>query len=143
MGVCEMCGSDGALMRAVVEGTELHVCANCGKFGKVLQRPQSVKVEKIVKPEIVERIVGGFGTRIREARESQGLTQKEFALKLNEKESLIQKWESESQAPQVSTGRKLEKILKIRLVEADSEDAAQAQKKGSGPLTIGDLMKKK
>lgn len=143
MAVCDMCGKEGMLVPAIVEGTELRVCMSCKKFGKVLQRPQAVKKQTVVNDSPVESVVDSYAQLIREARERQGLTQKEFAQRLNEKESLVQKWEAASLVPPVATARKLEKLLKIRLVEVEKEGVAQAQKKSSGPLTIGDLMTKK
>lgn len=144
MGVCEMCGAEASLMSAMVEGTEMRVCAKCGKFGKVLSRPQRAPQRKVAAtPEVVESIVDDFAKRIRGARERSGKTQKEFAQMLNEKESVIQKLETGQLNPPIKLARKLERVLKITLVEELEDAPVKAGKKDSGPLTIGDILKVK
>ena len=141
MTVCEMCGRETQLFSTVVEGTELRVCATCGKIGKVLRKPVSRVVKHVQKaPENVEVVVSDFASRIRVARESSGTTQKDFARFLNEKESIVQKLESGSFPPPISMAKKLEKLLKIKLVEIEEEESMGSPKKASGPLTIGDII---
>lgn len=145
MTVCEMCGKSGPLFTAMVEGTQLKVCENCGKFGRVIARPVVVQKKSSAQntPELVEELVEDYAKLIHEARERQSLTQKDFALKLNEKESAVQKWESGAMAPNIETAKKLEKILKVKLVVKEAPETAVLEKKASGPLTIGDLLIKK
>ncbi len=143
MTVCELCGKETELFRAKVEGSELNVCAACGKYGKMLQKPvmhaaKSSQVQKAVEPS--EVVVSDYAQRIRSAREKSGMTQKEFALKLNEKESMIHKLESDLFVPPIDLAKKLERSLKIKLVEIEEEEKAEAAKKTSGPLTIGDII---
>ncbi len=143
MTVCELCGKAAPLFRAMVEGSELNVCAACGKYGKMLQRPvmrvaQKAPVQKA--PEPSEVVVSDYAQRIRSAREKSGMTQKEFALKLNEKESIIQKVENGLFVPPIDMAKKLERLLRIKLVEVEQEEEVSAGKKGSGPLTIGDII---
>ena len=33
-----MCGCDKELYKAIIEGTELQVCRECGKYGKILSK---------------------------------------------------------------------------------------------------------
>jgi putative transcription factor len=128
----------------MVEGTQLKVCENCGKFGRIVAKPQIVQKKVVQKtPELVEELVEDFAKVVREARERQGLTQKDFALKLNEKESAVQKWESGSMPPSIDTAKKLEKLLKVKLVVKEAPETAVLEKNASGPLTIGDLLIKK
>lgn len=144
MTVCEMCGKAGPLYTAMVEGTQLKVCEGCGKFGRVIARPVVVQKKVSQKtPELVEELVEDFAKIIREARERQGVTQKDFALKLNEKESAVQKWESGAMSPSIDTAKKLEKLLKVKLVVKEAPETAVLEKNASGPLTIGDLLIKK
>ena len=35
---CDMCGKSGDIHVALVEGTELNVCDNCARFGKILRK---------------------------------------------------------------------------------------------------------
>ena len=80
---CELCGKDTELFTAVVEGTQLKVCTDCGRFGKILrkallpQKPALIKRE----PALSEHLIADYGQRIRKAREQQMLTQQEFAQK--------------------------------------------------------------
>jgi len=145
MTVCEMCGKAGPLYTAMVEGTQLKVCEGCGKFGRIVARPVVVQKKSVSQktPDLVEELVEDFAKIIREARERQGVTQKDFALKLNEKESAVHKWESGAMAPSIDTAKKLEKLLKVKLVVKEAPETAVLEKKASGPLTIGDLLIKK
>ena len=141
MAVCEMCGRDTQLFSALVEGTRLNVCATCGKFGKMLKMPERfVKAPVQKAPEVIEVVVSDYAQKIGRAREKSGMTQKDFAHSLNEKESVVQKLEAGSFSPPISMAKKLEKMLKIKLVEVEEEEKAEPQKKGSGPVTIGDLI---
>jgi putative transcription factor len=144
MTVCEMCGKAGPLYTAMVEGTQLKVCEGCGKFGRIVAKPVVVQKKTVQKtPDLVEELVEDFAKIIREARERQNVTQKDFALKLNEKESAVQKWESGAMSPSIDTAKKLEKLLKVKLVIKEAPETAVLEKKASGPLTIGDLLIKK
>jgi putative transcription factor len=142
MAACELCGKDTQLFRALVEGSELNICSGCGKFGKMLQKPVLRVAKAAVQkaPEPSEVVVSDYAQKIRSARERSGMTQKEFALKLNEKESVLHKLENGLYVPPISLARKLEKLLKVKLVEVEQEEKAETGKKASGPLTIGDII---
>ncbi len=117
------------------------VCAGCGKFGKIVAKPvsrQKMPVQKA--PEIVETVVADFAARIRNAREKSGTTQKDFAMRINEKESIVQKLEAGSFVPPISLAKKLEKLLKIQLVEVEQEEKGTSQKGATATLTIGDII---
>ena len=143
MTACELCGKDTHLISAIVEGTRLNVCASCGRYGKILRGapPVPVKKKPVEKaPEPVEVVVHDYAVLVRTAREKSGMTQKDFARSLNEKESIIQKIENGVFVPPISMAKKLEKLLKIRLVEVEQEGEVSKEKRGSGPLTIGDII---
>ncbi len=141
MAACELCGRDTQLFYAMVEGTRLNVCSTCGKFGKMLKKPeQAVRKPVSRAPEVVEVVVSDYAQKIRSAREKSGMTQKDFARSLNEKESIVHKLESGTFSPPISLARKLEKLLKIKLVEVEEEEKVETQKKGTGSLTIGDII---
>ena len=145
---CEMCGSEKDLVRAKIEGTELKVCRKCSEFGKVLgpvikeveeKKPENIEEEE---PEVVEMVVSNFSEIIRNKREKLRLNQKDFARKLNEKESIIHKIENSSFKPSLSMARKLESLLNIKLIEEYAETKIKGDKKIEGKsLTIGDLIK--
>jgi putative transcription factor len=147
-----MCGKETDLFRTVIEGTELKVCKQCAGFGKVLQKirvPVKEKKKKIVEqeeeePEIIQAISADCAKKVKQARESMGLKQEELAKKLNEKESIIHKIETGHYKPNMKIAQKLEKFLKIKLIE--EYKAEKAEKKpgtSSEGLTIGDLIKLK
>lgn len=142
-----MCGARGDLFLTMVEGTELNLCASCSKFGKVIKRtnaqPLQLKTKtKIVQQEeeIVESIVEDYSERIKNAREKLGLKQKELAMKLSEKESLIHRIESHHIEPAIVLAKKLEKFLHITLVEEVKETKENIVKKKTDTLTLGDLV---
>ncbi len=144
---CELCGKDRELFTAIVEGTQLHVCAGCGRFGKVLSRTQPSTLRKSApvkqEPVMIEQTVGDYAQRIRAARERHGMTQEEFAKRIMVKESLVHKMETSQFEPPLDLARKLEKLLRITLVEIREESTVQTTKEKSPPagLTIGDILK--
>ncbi len=152
---CEMCGKESNLIRALIEGTELKVCPRCGKHGKIvgIVKPDSPKekkkrekiekkqVETVIEKEILSFIVPDFAARIRAKRESFGLSQKDFAKSVNEKESLMQKLESGKVAPSIALARKLERLLSIKLIEENKEEKVQFSKQKSNGFTVGDFIK--
>jgi len=142
MGVCELCGKEAPLITAIVEGTQMTVCQNCGKFGKVIQKPVGHLFQKVVvsTPETAEVVVSNYAQLIRQAREKSGMTMKEFAMTLNEKESIIHKLENSQFVPPINMAKKLEKLLHIKLVEIEEEEETESSGKSSGSWTIGDII---
>lgn len=149
---CDLCGTETEnSFRAIVEGTELNVCKDCAKYGKVIEkkpvRAIEEKKEYAKKPaepekEIIQVIAPDFAQRIKNKRESLGLKQKEFAKKISEKESLIHNLETGSFKPSISLAIKLERFLKIKLIEEYEEKHQEGSKTETDGFTIGDLVKK-
>lgn len=148
---CNMCGSEGQLYKAEIEGTILVVCTNCAGYGKVLSKvkaPLSEQREEIKKtftshaaPEVIEVIIPEYPQKIKNAREKKGLKQKDLALLLHEKESIIHALETGNYEPNMDLARKLEKFFKITLVQEMKEQAHT--RKGdseSKEMTLGDLI---
>ena len=147
---CEMCGSEERLFRALIEGTELNVCKNCSGFGKITgkvkEKSEEVKEKKakkieIPKIEVVEIIVSDFAKRIKSKRELLGLNQKEFAKRINEKESIIHKLETGDFTPSISLARKIEGLVGIKLTEQYEEEHKKIAGEAAKEVTIGDLIK--
>ncbi|MDO8740147.1 MAG: multiprotein bridging factor aMBF1 [Candidatus Woesearchaeota archaeon] len=146
---CDMCGKQ-ARFKALVEGSELFVCDQCSKFGKTLgeirisqidpkkQKTQSIMAEE---KELMEVIVPDYPELIKSKREALGLKQEDFAKKINEKASLIHKIESGHFEPNVELARKLERFLKIKLVEEHEEIHKKEAKKAADSFTLGDFVK--
>ncbi|MCX8146860.1 MAG: multiprotein bridging factor aMBF1 [Candidatus Woesearchaeota archaeon] len=147
---CEMCGKEERLLKVEVEGAVLSVCKECAKFGKIISSPvtfiKKEKVTKIVKaqkPEPFEIIVPGYGKLVKKKREELGLKQEELAKKIAEKETLIQKIETEQIEPSIEVARKLERFLGIKIVEEyEEKGGALSTKTKTAEFTIGDLMKR-
>ncbi|HLC60487.1 MAG TPA: multiprotein bridging factor aMBF1 [Candidatus Nanoarchaeia archaeon] len=150
---CDLCGKVGEqLSRTLIEGVELTVCGACSKFGKVIAevkryspkeqhkmiqraQPQASKEEKI------QILVEDYADLIKKRRESVGLSQKDFAMKLNEKESMIHHIETGAFEPTLEMARKLERILGIKLVEEHEEKHQMQKTKAESGFTLGDFIK--
>jgi putative transcription factor len=147
------------LMR--VEGAELQICSKCEKFGTEVQqvrrtdlaRPavqkQGRPVQNAVPSATAYRkrdlfdymegeVVDDYAIRIRHAREGMGLSQKDLAMQLKEKEHLIKKIESGALMPEEGIRRKLEKALSIRLIDAPENEAEKKIQSKMAP-TLGDV----
>ncbi len=162
--VCEMCGKDVTFCKKVIiEGVLLEVCTECAKFGTEGEkgRPTSAGPKPIIEQRLERRekrftpkdvysesgpeeLVEDFAARVRNARAKMGMTQKELAMKLNEKQTIISKVESGSMRPDDKLIRKLQKVLGIVLKEkAPGEITARATASSHGALTLADLIKTK
>ena len=150
MTICEMCGKEANLVNADVEGVELKLCSNCSKYGVVKKNPNKFlkkqsfysnkKFIKKDKPEF--RLVHNYPSLLKSARESKGMNQEDFANFLNERVSIITKWESGNLKPQIGIARKLEKILGVILVEEDKKKIfEQKDKRREESFTLGDFIK--
>ncbi len=146
--LCEMCGSDGILTRTIIEGAAMNVCESCTQYGKVLT-PKKMEAPKKQKhaqktPESIEKVTSDIGTILKTLREKKNMTQKEFAIILAAKESLIHKIETGNAIPDIPTAKKWEKITGKRLVietENNGETFTKSDTKKITGLTIGDMMK--
>lgn len=150
---CDMCGKEAELYLVEVEGTKLNVCSKCSKFGTVIkkivikkpkkEKEKKVKIIKLPKKEVIQIIVPGYAEIIKKKRERLGLKQKDFAKMISEKESLLRKTEKGIMEPSIALARKLEKFLKIKLVEEHEEVRGEKKEVKGEELTIGDLAKVK
>jgi putative transcription factor len=118
---CELCGRKESAHRCEIEGTMMNVCVDCAKYGKVKGSSnfkivvQESKKSVSTEPEYI--FVQGYGKIIKDAREKTGLKQEEFAKNINEHKSLIHQVESEHIKPSIIFARKLERALKVKIVE--------------------------
>ena len=145
-----MCGGEGKLYKTIIEGAELNVCTDCSKFGKVIAIIKEEPSEEIKKSarqepekEILEVVVENFSDIIKKKREQLNLTQKDFAKKLNEKESIIHKIEIGNFIPQLGLVKKFGKILRIKLIQQHEESHEKPVEPKIDSLTIGDFIKVK
>ncbi|MDS0240091.1 MULTISPECIES: multiprotein bridging factor aMBF1 [unclassified Haloferax] len=170
---CEMCGSDQASLKTVkVEGAELQLCDDCAEFGTEVRTEStssastkystssssgsdssrssgssssssSSKRRRRDMFDDMDEIATDYDDRIRQARESRGLSQEELAQSLNEKASLIRKLERGDIMPPDSVRKKIERKLDISLVEGESDDDSEWSGGGSTTTTLGDVVKRK
>ncbi len=123
---CEICGRETGKGKLVnIDGSTMVACQQCANFGKEVEQPQEQKpihARRVLPPKFQEQeldlgleIVPDFGKRIRKAREAKGLTVKELAMKIFEKESLLHRIENQSKKPSDQMIEKLEKQLGIEL----------------------------
>lgn len=95
----------------------------------------------------MDEVAQDYDRRIRDARESTGLSQEDLADQLNEKASLIRKLERGDVLPSDSVQRKLERALDISLTEGGATGADEEEDYGAdsstGTYTLGDVVKRK
>ena len=92
----------------------------------------------------IEEIAQEYDSRIRDGRETAGLSQEELAKKLNEKASYIRKLEHGETLPTDELQRKLERELDIDLSAGAADDDAEWETDSSGgEYTLGDVVKRK
>jgi putative transcription factor len=94
----------------------------------------------------MDEVAQDYDQRIRNARESEGLSQEDLAKQLNEKASLIRKLERGDTLPTDSVQRKLEKALGISLTEgaaSTDDDEDYSSDSSTGTYTLGDVVKRK
>lgn len=147
MPACDLCGKEmEKLLRAEVEGSEMNVCAGCGKYGEVLKEIKKKEVvlpkkKIVVEEEIEESIVSDFALIIRSSREKKGLNQEDFAKFLNEKESLLEKWEKGSLNPSLEAAKKLGRILGVNFIEKVEDKKIDLGEQVSEEMTLADVIK--
>jgi len=154
--LCELCGRQGELFKAKVEGTELTVCKNCSKYGKVLgyaaspskndfekRKQESHASQKPTINEPEEFILSNYSELIRKKREQLKLNQEDFAKLLNEKLSILHKIETDSFEMSIEQAKRFEKILHLKLVEIFKEPEVKIQHEKKEGFTLGDFIKVK
>lgn len=151
---CEICGAEisGASQRIVIDGSSLDACKSCARFGKPEDKwsPVSRKMAPAERAFTVRRpkprdhfkdlveLVPEYGRKVREARESMGLTPEALGLRIKEKAALLKKIEREEISPEDEVRKKLEKELNIKLTDQVGEAKLRAGGQSRG-LTLGDI----
>ncbi|WP_129116757.1 multiprotein bridging factor aMBF1 [Halegenticoccus tardaugens] len=162
-----------SLTTTKVEGAELELCGNCKGFGTEVRTESSGSAASTKYStsssssssssssrssggpsggssrrrrdmfDDMEEVAADYDARIRNARESKGLSQEDLAKQLNEKASLIRKLERGDILPSDDVQRKLERKLDISLTEGGDADEAEWSGGGSTTTTLGDVVKRK
>jgi len=137
---CDVCGKREASFIIQIEGAKVAACKGCAYHGKIIISldddgaaapvrefksqigrgvPRSLQME--------EDLVEDYGKIVRKAREARGLKIDEFARGINEMASYIDKIENERTRPPIETAKKLEKALKVRILEKVDNSSAPVQ----------------
>lgn len=167
---CEVCGSSifGKGFHVTIDGAELVVCRECSTLKTSPPRPRSrtsqptpyatTTVQKTKLPPVSARrrpseptmpegreLVLDYGQVIRKARETMQLSQEDLGRKIAEKTSVLQKLEGGRLVPPEALVQKLERALKIRLVQAATDVPVDRKAAKPEELTLGDIavMRKK
>ncbi len=123
---CEICGAvTDKNITVLIDNTQFDVCGKCSSLGtkievqddRLFRKPVTKNIPVQNKVLEAEALIDGFGKKIMQARQKKNLTLKELAMKLYEKESVIQRIESEKFVPSAKTIKKLETELGINLRE--------------------------
>lgn len=157
-----------------VEGAELDVCDNCADFGTEVQTQDtsststkystsssssstsstsgssssggggSSRTRRSDMFDDMDELAQDYDDRIRNARESTGMSQEDLAKELNEKASLIRKLERGDVLPSDDVQTKLERELDISLSAGGSGgDEEWSGGSSTGGTTLGDVVKRK
>ncbi|MFZ8783724.1 MAG: multiprotein bridging factor aMBF1 [Desulfurococcaceae archaeon] len=165
---CEMCGREvdaKVAKRAVVEGSPLILCPECySKLSRKsavreesLERARSTQQLRSVQQTSVARssrsvagqariaetyeIVENYHQLIKSARERLGWSQEVLASKVGESVNTIRRIEAGKLKPTIELARKLERVLKIKLLEpVVAEPLNHVSSSRVEDLTIGDLI---
>jgi putative transcription factor len=128
---CELCGRqviDGK-KTVLIDGTVFNVCMSCSKRGKPYVPAETAKKKTIAnsppkkmsnplrKISMTDDIILNpeFAKIIREARMKKGLTHEQLGIKMNEKATLLRKFETGTLKPDEIMAKKLETFLGIKL----------------------------
>ncbi|WP_277555538.1 multiprotein bridging factor aMBF1 [Halobaculum limi] len=161
-----------SLTTTKVEGAELELCDSCADFGTEVRTESSSSASTKYSTssssssgssgssdssssssssssrrrrdmfDDMETVTADYDARIRQARESTGMSQEELAQDINEKASVIRKLERGDILPSDDVQKKLEKKLGISLVEGEDVDDADWESSSSGGMTLGDVVKR-
>ncbi|MBW6451583.1 MAG: helix-turn-helix domain-containing protein [DPANN group archaeon] len=116
---CEICGSAAKIRKVNLEGGTIEACFYCVPRTKVESRTKFVKRKQfentINRPR--KALIDNYASLIKSEREKNNLTQKEFAHKVEEHESIIVKIEQGTFRPNFAVARKIEQLFKITLVK--------------------------
>lgn len=142
---CQICGKDAdSLKKVKIEGAKLDVCDSCSDMGeevKTSSRKGKRRKTQSPGPRTEKVLVGDYGSRIKQARENEGISIKELADELNEKSSLLSKLEKQDLKPDNALAEKLEKRLDLDLYTMPTVHDYDAPSSDSRKATLGDVAK--
>jgi putative transcription factor len=132
---CELCGRQVIEGRktVLIDGTIFNVCISCSKRGKpyvsagtpkrkTTIMPTSRKTNTKIKMTDDTILSPEFAKFIREARMKKGLTHEQLGTRMNEKATLLRKFETGALKPDEILAKKLERFLGIKLYVSIGEE---------------------
>ncbi len=160
--VCEICGGTfvGKPITVDLEGYKAQVCPSCArKIRKDRLKEKKVKIANtkaeatlkrepprkppkgvptVKKRPRIEEIdyVENYGSIVREARESLGLTVEQVAAALNIKASLLRNIEAQRVVPSYEIARNIEKLLEVSIIQRNPERSTSALPETSPQITL-------
>lgn len=150
---CEICGKRLVNRNVILIGkAKLIVCDDCKRFGKPASfvdnkqakpKPVSnfIKPKKVITTNIPEvNVREDYAEVIRKARENLGITQDILASSVGEKLSIIKKIEAGKMKPTIDLAKKLERFLKINLIEIESNVEYAEKKASKSDITVADVL---
>ena len=155
---CEICGAviRGKAYRVTIEGVTLTVCEKC--YARIMARKAELEEKRRAtrnvrlagpatrrrsprRPSLYDQyeIVEDYAERIRRARQKLGWSQAVLAQRVGEKENTIKRIESGRLTPPIDLARKLEKTLRIKLLEPVVDEPVSTSRNEDFTLTLGDI----
>ena len=95
----------------------MNVCVECAPLGREIGPPRSIRADDAA--EDLSDLVEEYPELIRRGREQRGLTQAEFAKRLSERVSVVQRIESGRLRPDERLVKKIERALNIKIVASE------------------------
>ncbi len=168
--VCELCGGTfyGKPVIVDLDGYKASLCGKCSRKVKREGKTEGKMVEprmRVETPQVRQRrpretsiprkggrveeveLVEGYGRKMREARESLGLSIEQVATSLNIKASLLRNLESERVVPGYELARNIEKLLEISIIQRNPErmqvDGSPSHQPSYKNVTLGEIVEVK
>jgi putative transcription factor len=159
-----MCGRPikGQPILAKVEGAVMELCTACAKFGEKITptKPPSpptqsrTPIARTTRPQFRPKtekrydkfeehweVSHDIGSKVRKYRSDLGLTQKQLATRTNIATTILNRIESGKYIPPLEIARKLEKVMKIKLVTRSEDLVPPPPSSSSASPTLGDIVK--
>jgi|BEDMetMinimDraft_2_1075160.scaffolds.fasta_scaffold00014_8 putative transcription factor len=151
-----MCGQStniNSLYIVEIEGTTLTICPRCLNklrnpkiVGKGIKQEKTKKVQKVVQKQqrkttknLELELVDDYSQKIKSARESTNMTQEDLANRLRVSVNIVKRIESGRLKPPLDLARKIENILKIKILQPVVDRIEQEVNKAENELTLGDV----
>ncbi len=137
---CPICGAEPEkLIKVELEGALIEVCELCAKKygGKIIKEEKVKRPAKHFDIEEME-LLPNYNELIKQRREKLGLTRKQLAERIKEKESVIKRIEEGKMTLDEKLAEKLKMFLNIELFYRPEERKVKKKTK-KAILTIGDI----